>query len=378
MISYWEKTQLLKNPDFAIIGSGIVGLSTALEIRDREPNASISIFERGPLPWGASTKNAGFACFGSPSELLSDLDKSTENEVFRLVEKRFLGLQKLIKRCGSETIDYYNWGSNEVFLEEHSTIYSKCIENLDRLNALIYPITDENVYELNDHSLTNYGFNKVQHLIKNKGEGQINTGKMMAKLLALVKEKNISVFNGIELLHFEENNAHVYLQFSDTINLQCKTLVIATNGFAKKILPQLDVHPARAQVLITQPINDLKVKGTFHFDEGYYYFRNIENRVLFGGGRNLNFDGEKTTSIEVTQQIQNQLQQYLKELILPNTSYEIDYSWAGIMGIGNDKTPILKKISSNVFCGVKMGGMGVAIGSMIGKEISDLIFEIKS
>jgi gamma-glutamylputrescine oxidase len=375
MLSYWEKTHLFKNPDFAIIGSGIVGLSSALEIREREPHATISVFERGPLPWGASTKNAGFACFGSPSELLSDLEKSNENEVYNLVEKRYLGLQKLISRCGAETIDYYNWGSNEVFLEEHSATYSKCLENLDRLNALIYPITGQNVYELNDQSINSFGFNKVTHLIKNKGEGQINTGKMMAKLLALAKEKNIILYNGLELKQFEETNTCIQLFFSDTIQLQCKTLVIATNGFAKKIIPQLDVQPARAQVLITKPIQDLKVNGTFHFDEGYYYFRNIENRVLFGGGRNLNIEGETTTAIEVTEQIQHQLQQYLKELILPTTDFEIDYSWAGIMGIGNNKTPIIKQLSANVFCGVKMGGMGVAIGSMIGEEIAELIFE---
>ena len=55
------------------------------------------------------------------------------------------------------------------------------------------------------------------------------------------------------------------------------------------------VKPARAQVLITKPIENLDIKGTFHLDKGYYYFRNIENRILFGGGRNLDFEGETTT-----------------------------------------------------------------------------------
>jgi hypothetical protein len=35
------------------------------------------------------------------------------------------------------------------------------------------------------------------------------------------------------------------------------------------------VKPARAQVLITEPIDNLDVRGTFHLDCGYYYFRNI-------------------------------------------------------------------------------------------------------
>jgi gamma-glutamylputrescine oxidase len=373
MLSYWEKTELLSNPNYAIIGSGIVGISTALELRKRDSNASITIFERGALPWGASTKNAGFACFGSPSELLSDLSINSPSAVAALVEMRFLGLQKLLTRCGTDAIDYYNWGSNELFFAEDNTTYTQCLEKLDELNALLYPIVDMNVFELNDKSISEFGFSNVSHLIKNKAEGQINTGKMMRKLIDLAQENNIKIVNGIELMQYEETSNAVHLNFSDGIELMSNYLIITNNGFAKKLLPQLDVKPARAQVLITKPIQDLKVKGTFHFDEGYYYFRNIDNRVLFGGGRNLDFNGETTVDMNVTEGIQNQLYEYLQTRILPSTPFEIDQQWAGIMGIGTNKKPFVQQISPKVYCGVKMGGMGVAIGSMIGEELAKLI-----
>jgi len=43
------------------------------------------------------------------------------------------------------------------------------------------------------------------------------------------------------------------------------------------------------------------------------------------------------------------------------------------MGVGAQKTPIVKQLSNHTYCGVRMGGMGVAIGSIIGKEVSALI-----
>jgi hypothetical protein len=42
------------------------------------------------------------------------------------------------------------------------------------------------------------------------------------------------------------------------------------------------------------------------------------------------------------------------------------------MGVGSQKKPIIKKLYPGVYCGVRLGGMGVAIGSSIGKELAVL------
>ena len=42
------------------------------------------------------------------------------------------------------------------------------------------------------------------------------------------------------------------------------------------------------------------------------------------------------------------------------------------MGVGTQKSPIVKEISNSVYCGVRLGGMGVALGSLVGQELADL------
>src|SRR5690606_24987797 len=108
---------------------------------------------------------------------------------------------------------------------------------------------------------------------------------------------------------------------------------------------------------------------TFHLDEGYYYFRNLDDRILFGGGRNLDFKGEETTSFGETRLIQQRLEDLLRTVILPYTPFEIDLRWSGIMAMGAQKLPIVKPLSDRVFCGVRMGGMGIAIGSIVGRDL---------
>ena len=43
------------------------------------------------------------------------------------------------------------------------------------------------------------------------------------------------------------------------------------------------------------------------------------------------------------------------------------------MGVGHQKKAIVKQQSNNVYCGIRLGGMGVAIGSIVGKDLADLV-----
>jgi glycine/D-amino acid oxidase-like deaminating enzyme len=218
--------------------------------------------------------------------------------------------------------------------------------------------------------MVNCGFMGFQTAFKNRLEGSIDTGKLISELYKKTVSMGIQTLFGIELESYLEAHQEVFLK-TNFGELKSSNLVVCTNGFAKKFL-QADLQPARAQVMITKPILDLKFEGTFHFDAGYYYFRTIENRVLIGGGRNLNFAGETTENFGITEQIQNSIFVLLQKNILPSTAFEIDYSWSGIMGVGQEKSPIIKKVNNRIAFGVRMGGMGVAIGSEVGKKLANL------
>ena len=371
-LSYWEYNSFFKNIDFAIIGSGIVGLSTAIELKRKHPKKTILVVERGTLPYGASTKNAGFACFGSPSEILEDLKTMTKDEVLGLVEKRWKGLENLKNLVGEQQLEFYNCSSYELFTQHDSALFEECAQQIDFLNDFLKPIFKQPIYSQKDEKIAEFGFSKVQHLIENKFEGQINTGSMMKNLLKLARELDIEILNGIEVKELQQQQNNVTI-LCDGFEFIANKVIVCTNGFAKNLLPHLEVNPARAQVLITSEIPNLKVKGTFHIEKGYYYFRNINNRILLGGGRNLAFEEETTTQLEITPLIQSKLDNLLQELIIPNETYSVEMRWAGIMGVGSKKTTLVEQHSNNIYIAVRMGGMGVAIGSLIGKEVASII-----
>ncbi|QRM88648.1 FAD-dependent oxidoreductase [Lacinutrix sp. WUR7] len=368
-LSYWEIKTWLSNIDYTIVGSGIVGLNCALQLKEKFPKANILILEKGTLPQGASTKNAGFSCFGSLSEILDDLNTHTEQEVIELVKKRVHGLQLLRNTLGDKIIDYQQLGGYELFTKQDSDLFQECLSKKEDINNLLKPVFNAAVFSLKENI---FRFKNIEeNYIFNQFEGQIDTGKMMDALLQKALSKGIKILNNVSVTNFSEDANGVKIE-TNSFSFSSSKLLIATNGFASQ-LNILEVKPARAQVLITKPIKNLHIKGTFHLDKGYYYFRNIDDRVLFGGGRNLDFKTEETTELHQTAIIQNKLEELLKSTILPETPFEIDHRWSGIMGVGTQKKAIVKQLSTNVFCGVRLGGMGIAIGSLVGKELADLV-----
>lgn len=369
-LSYWEHKSWFQSVDFTIVGSGIVGLNCALSLRKKFPKSKILVLERGILPSGASTKNAGFACFGSLSEILDDLNTHTEQEVVDLVEKRVLGLKTLRENLGDKAIGYKQYGGYELFRGKDESLFEECLNHKHTINTLLTPLFNNTPFEEcnNEFGLKN---------ILNKGfytpfEGQIDTGAMMTALVKKATLENIYLVNGVSATKFNDLNDKVSLEINNNFQFQTNKLLIATNGFAGETL-QENVQPARAQVLITKPIKNLHIKGNFHLDRGYNYFRNIDGRILLGGGRNLDLEKEQTTSFGLTEKIQGHLEHLLNTVILPNHTFEIDQRWSGIMGVGSHKKPIVKQLSNNIYCGIRLGGMGIAIGSITGQELAKLI-----
>jgi gamma-glutamylputrescine oxidase len=371
--SYWERTAFVDNADVIIIGSGIVGLNAALHLKTHEPKLKVMVLERGFLPSGASTKNAGFACFGTVSEQLEALKQSSEAEIAQLVNYKWRGLQRLRQNLGDANIDYHQHGGYELFIEGDKHGADEAFNNIEKLNDLLSPaIEGHDIYAVANAKIADFGFKGVGHMIYNPYEGQIHTGKMMRALLNKCYQQNVLVLNGCEItaVHSDDNGVHL---ISPQGSFKAKKVIMATNAFAKQLYPDLPVTPGRGQVLVTKPIPGLKLKGTYHFNEGYYYFRNIDGRVLFGGGRNLDFAAEETPEFGHTDAVKEKLTDYLQNVILPGQNAELDYWWSGIMGFGEGLSPIVKQVEHNVFCAVRCNGMGVAMGSLVGEEVAELV-----
>tara|TARA_B100001093_G_scaffold77370_1_gene68390 strand:+ start:2576 stop:3712 length:1137 start_codon:yes stop_codon:yes gene_type:complete len=372
--SYWESMEWLEGHDLIAIGGGIVGISAALRAKTIHPNWKVAVIERDSLGGGGSTKNAGFACFGSTTELLHDRKTLGDTEALSVLQKRISGLQLLRSTLGDEAIGYRACGSLEL-IRKDAGYEMPSQEIIAEINEWAAQATHTaQTFKITSSSeLQGIDATKINGAIASPLEGALDTGKTMLALRNMAQSHGVRILLGLNVTDWEAGNSvhRVQIQrqkglgLEDSIWINTPRVVIATNAFAQELMPSLDVIPQPNIVLVTAPIEKLKFNGTAHMDAGYLYARNIHNRMLIGGGRHWGLDSEE--------EIIQALNATMCSIFPCAQSAEIEYQWTGILGVGMTRKPIVKRIRPGCVAAVRMGGMGVAIGMQLAKESVDLL-----
>ncbi len=393
-ISFWEKSYF-ENTDWLIVGAGLVGLQCATEIKNTYPNKRVVVIDQQVMGNAASLKNAGFACFGSAGELLEEIKRSGEDEAFALYLHRFYGIQKLIQKFGGENIGFESTGGYEVFTHKENTKLEEILDKLPELNQSLRGYLKNQPYSLNQAAvLKNTDFNQdiftcksvndtgmkvCETAIYARAEGPIQTHRLYRAVRLAAEQSGVEIYESIRVTNYEDTVGGVLVYSDDGRQLKTERMLLCTNGFSRTIDPEIPVIPARGQIFVTEPLPWQPLNGIYHADDGYLYFRNLGDRILIGGGRNQAFEEESTTEMANTSSIREYIRSYMEDTVLPTRKLHggvnFEFEWSGIMGMGDQRTPIIEAESSRVYKAVRMGGMGVALSAWVAEKILQLIID---
>jgi gamma-glutamylputrescine oxidase len=370
--SFWEKDTYLRPVDYLIVGAGITGLNAAISIKGRHPDAEVLVVEQGMRGDGASYRNAGFACLGSPTELLADLAHLSEDKVWAITRMRYEGLQMLLTRVSPAALGLVWCGGLELFAKGEAPQLEQVLDHLPGLNRAMAHITGHPThFELAAyHSLP---FHQLAGAIHIRYEGRLHPGKMMEALLASALQQGVRVLNGARVSAWEELPGHVEVHTADGRVLRTQYLGWATNGFSRDAGLQLPVYPARNQVYLSSPFQGLSWDHCLHYHQGYVYARRVGDQLLIGGARHSALDTEAISKPGLTPGIEHWLHEWaVRHLGLP-PDQPFASGWSGTMGVGVEKGPLLHTIGNRIGVAVRLGGMGVAMGTLVGDQLANLM-----
>jgi gamma-glutamylputrescine oxidase len=373
-LSVWQKESFYAPCEVLLVGAGLLGLWTARELKIKRPSQKVTLIDQFALPAGASVRNAGFACFGSPSELVHDMGIMGSNAMWSLVEMRYRGIEKIRRTFSDQQTGFEPSGGYECYLHENDFGVA---DHMVELNKGLKAISGKaGVFCWQNGQLAYKGLTGFTSMIENPLEGGLHSGMLVRTLLEEVKAMGVEVIFGLEWKANHKDGSHIRVEVEHanhmTFAIQASQVVFTSNAWLSKQFPELGIRPARGQVILSPAIPNFSLYGTFHFDEGFYYFRNLGNRLLLGGARNVDFEGETTLDMNNTAVVTNALYQFVQHHIPSAAAFPLEAydSWSGIMAMNDQKMPLLREVEPGICAAMCCNGMGVALSPVFAEKIA--------
>ena len=356
--------------DIAIIGSGYTGLCAARILRKN--GASVTIFDRNTVGWGASSRNGGMATPGLKQ-----------------------GIQKIYKMYGSKLAHEF-WKAS--------------VDAIDLIEEIVDEHSIDCDWQRNGHAslatkpshaprLKQYGswlekkFGHVQNFIpKNQIRdeigsdayhgaltdeisGGLHASKYVYGLATTVSNLGVQLCEQTDVLEIEKNDSNYFRLITSKGDVRAKKVIIATNGYTDRLVPRLKplIFPVGSYIVVTEPLSEdlqniISPKKRMYYDSKWFlnYFRlTPDGRMLWGGRNDLSTDLDLDDSAK---RLTRELYSILPDL----RDIPITHTWTGKLGITFDLMPHIGE-KNGIYYAFGYGGHGLSIATYLGTEIGLLL-----
>lgn len=155
--------------------------------------------------------------------------------------------------------------------------------------------------------------------------------------------------------------------------VQAERVVLATDGYTRPLVPEVAalVQPARNQVLATAPLPARYFERATSARGGMAYWQQTADaRLVAGGWRDADLEGEFTAEEEVTDPVQGAIERFLGEIL--GAVPPITHRWAGILGFTPDHLPLVGELPSRprVWTALGYSGHGNVLALVCGEAVA--------
>lgn len=366
-----------KTADVAIIGAGVTGAAAALWLA--RAGIRVSIVEGRQIAAGASGRNGGFLANGTTQSYAATIER--------------FGRQKA-RQIWAYTVQNHEQAAAFIAeMEEHGW---SCGYHKGGSLKLAASGTELEHVRASDALLRADGW-KVEDVARRDlplrlrhayyggayypDNAVVQPARYVAGLAMLAVEAGATIYTESPVLSMNEQEHDVMLTTPQG-TLQARHLILATNAWLPEIGAQLDINwlancitPTRGQIIATEPVNEQIFPCSCSGDQGYQYWRQLEDgRLVIGGWRNQSFETENTLDETPGQEVQQHLDAFVHETLnLPQV--QIESRWAGIMAFSADGLPLIGRLPGTQHCYISGGytGHGNAYAIRAAYMLSELV-----
>lgn len=357
--------------DIAIVGGGLTGVATAVELSER--GYSVVLLEANRIGWGASGRNGGqvTGSLSGDSAMLKQLQARHGTDAARFVwNLRWRG-QDIIK----QRIEKYQIQCDLIHGHLHTAWTKKAIPALRQIlrDAEQWGFDGEIEWLEPKQVQQKLGTTLYHGGIFNQRNFHLHSLNLCLGEARAAASLGCRLFEQTPVTKLETKGSPVLCTAHGKIN--AKTVVLAGNAYHRLCQSQLNglLVPAVLGNMTTVPLTQEQLEQVNPqrlavYDSRLvldYYRVTADNRLMFGGG--TNYSGREINNVEAS------LRPALEHTFPAIQGIDIDYAWTGTAGIVPNRIPLLGRAQNNVYYAQGYSGHGIASSHVLAEILADAL-----
>jgi gamma-glutamylputrescine oxidase len=354
--------------DVCVVGGGIAGCSTALNLAER--GYKVVLLEGKRIAWGASGRSGGQAIFGfaaGQDKLIAQVGRENAKRMFDISVE---ALDLLKERVARHAIDCdLNWGQMHVAIKPRHEV---------ELQAWREELARDYGYT----SLRWLGRDEVRSLLATERytgglydtrSGHLHPLNYTLGLAAAAEAAGAQIFEGSEVTLLEHGNTAVLHTAQGRV--RANHVALCCNAYIDDLAPKLRarIMPVGTYIVATEPLGQARIEALMRENIGVtdvnwvldYFRRSADHRLLFGG--RVSYSGLDPLNTERATRAR------MVKVFPQLADVKIDYAWGGYVDITMSRAPDFGRIAPNVCYLQGFSGHGIALTGMAGKLVAEAV-----
>ncbi len=353
--------------DVCILGAGITGLSTAIELA--RAGLSVIVLEAKRVAWGASGRSGGQAIFGFGCDQAKITQAVGLADSKRLFDWSLEGLDLVKSRCAEFGIDC-DWRDGHA----HVPIKPRHITELKAWQS--------DLAENFGYPLQWWEREQLQAVMPNERylgalfdprSGHLHPLKYTQGLAKAALALGVRIFEDSPVTALDRGPAPRFKTAHGEV--ACDFAVLAGNAYVHGIAPELDakIMPVGTYIGATAPLGKALARDLIRNDMAVAdvnwaldYFRlSADHRLLFGG--------RASYSTLPPPDLAGTLRRRMTRVFPRLAGVDMEYVWGGYVDISLNRAPHWGRLGQNIYYAQGFSGHGIAATGLAGRILAEAI-----
>ncbi len=354
--------------DVCVIGAGLTGCSTALNLAER--GYKVVVLEAERVGWGASGRNGGqmitgFAKdMGGITQLVGDLDAR------RLWDMSLEAVSQVRERVAKHQIDC-DLKRGHLLV----AIKPRHVKELEQHERELRKAYDYDVLQAFDNIQVRDVVGSERYIggLFDPNSGHLHPLNYTLGLSRAATDAGVQFFEASRVRRVNcAGNNNVY---TDGGQVRCQFVVYCCNAYIKNLQRQLrsKIMPVGTYIIATEPMDALRAMDLIRNDASIgdinfvldYFRLSADKRMLFGGAVSY--------STVPPRDLTDYMRQRMLKVYPQLHDVKIDYTWGGFVGITMNRLPHWGRLDKDVYFAQGFSGHGVALTGLAGKLMAEAI-----